>query len=376
MEFTDFHFHPQVLTAVEAVGFTVPTPIQESVIPEVLAGRDVIGCAQTGTGKTAAYLLPIIHDILTIPGDKHGIDTLILAPTRELAVQIDQHLQGFSYFTGISSMAIYGGTDANIWEKETKALGMHTDIIIATPGRLISHLVMNHIHTENLRHLVLDEADRMLDMGFYDDIMQILSYLPAKRQNLMFSATMPPEIRGLTKKILYQPVEVNIAVSTPADGILEAVCLVDESQKVEAVSRLLKGKNYLPSILIFTATKRDASRLEKEFRDSGFITGAVHSDLKQQEREETLRRFKNRNIQLLVATNVLSRGIDIENIDLVINYNVPRDPEDYIHRIGRTARAQNTGVAITLVSPKEKKDLGKIENFLGKGIYKLPNPCL
>ncbi len=374
LNFKEFLLHHDVLAGVDAMGFTEPTPIQVQVIPLVMASRDVIGCAQTGTGKTAAYLLPVIHHVLTSAEGREGINTLVLVPTRELAVQIDQHLQGFSYYTGISSMAVYGGTDAATWERETRALDSHTDIIIATPGRLISHLVMNHVRTANLKHLILDEADRMLDMGFYDDILQIISYLPKERQTLMFSATMPDEIRTLAKKILVRPAEINIAVATPAEGILEAVCLVEEKDKVQTVSRLLRGKNYLTSILIFTATKREASRLRKEFENSGFVTGAVHSDLKQAEREETLRQFRNRLIQVMIATNVLSRGIDIENIDLVINFNVPKDPEDYIHRIGRTARAQNTGVAITLVSAAERNDLKRIERFLGRSIYRIQNP--
>ncbi len=355
------------------MGFSEPTPVQVQAIPPVMEGRDLIGCAQTGTGKTAAYLLPVIQHILDQPERHGGIDTLVISPTRELAQQIDMQLQGLAYYAPVSSIAVYGGGDASLWEKEKRALEQDTDIVIATPGRLISHLNLGFLKLDQLRHLILDEADRMLDMGFIEDIMQIIRYLPAKRQTLMFSATMPPEIRKLARKILHDPVEVNIAPSKPAEGVVEAVYYVDANLKIPLIRKLLAGKD-LQSVLVFTATKRMASQLYRELKAIGISARAIHSDLSQPEREEVLRGFRNRKIQLLVATDLLSRGIDIEGIDLVMNFNVPHDPEDYIHRIGRTARAKASGVAITLVDPSEARSFQRIERFLGKPVFRIPVP--
>ncbi|HDJ32938.1 MAG TPA: DEAD/DEAH box helicase [Bacteroidetes bacterium] len=372
MKFEDFKLRKEIMEGLEAMGYTEPTPIQEQTIPAILEKRDLIGCAQTGTGKTAAYLLPVLHHILE-DGKREGVDTLIIAPTRELAQQIDMHLQGLAYFTPVSSIAVYGGGDAVAWEKEKRALEMQTDIVVATPGKLLSYLNLGILKLNNLKHLILDEADRMLDMGFYDDLLQILAFLPRVRQNLLFSATMPSDIRKLAKKILHRPVEVNVAPSKPAEGVLEAAYFIPPQKKIPLIRQLLQGKE-LQTVLMFTSTKRIASQLENELKSIGFSAKAIHSDLTQPQRDEVMRQFRNRNIQLLVATDLLSRGIDIVGIDLVVNFNVPRDPEDYIHRVGRTARAKASGVAITLVEPEEKRYFTRIEHFLEKDIYKIPVP--
>jgi superfamily II DNA/RNA helicase len=342
-------------------------------IPAILAGKDVIGCAQTGTGKTAAYILPLLEMMMQYKTRAGAITTLVIAPTRELALQIDQHFEGFSYFVPISSIPVYGGGDGSAWDVQKAAMLKGADVVIATPGRLIAHLKLGYLSMDHLKFLVLDEADRMLDMGFYDDIIQIIDYLPEKRQNLLFSATMPPEIRRLAKKILDDPVEINIALAKPAEGILQTIYRVEERLKTKLVVHLITGKD-VPSILIFCSTKKSVKILEKELINLGFQTGAIHSDLLQKERENVLLDFKNRKLQILVATDVISRGIDIENIDLVINYDTPQDAEDYVHRVGRTARAKSTGVAITLVTRDEMRTISRIEDLIGYKIFQSPLP--
>ncbi len=370
--FKQFGFSKGVMQGLEAIGFETPTPIQTQIIPHVMAGNDVVGCAQTGTGKTAAYLLPILHRIIEKPVD--GINTIIIAPTRELAVQIAQQLEGFSYFLGISSLAVYGGTDGIEWEQQRKALTQGVDVVVATPGKLISFLNMDIVPLQNLQHLVLDEADRMLDMGFVDDIMRIISYLPESRRTLLFSATMPVRIRELTKRILKNPVEVNIAMSKPAEGILQLAYLAYDKQKTKLLAGLIKGRD-LPSLLIFASTKVKVKAIAKELIAEGFEVADIHSDLEQSEREKVLHRFRNRQLQMLVATDVLSRGIDIENISLVVNYDVPRDAEDYVHRVGRTARAEQTGIAITFINQDEQQQFSKIEKLIGYEIRKQMPPA-
>lgn len=371
MTFLDFHFEPELMDGLRSMGFQTPTPIQEKVIPSILDDRDLIACAQTGTGKTAAFLLPILNKLIKEPLDT--INALVIVPTRELAIQIDEALQGFSYFTSISAIAIYGGSDRNSFEQEKKALSQGANIIIATPGRLIAHLNMGYVRISNLKHLVLDEADRMLDMGFSEDINKIVSYLPAKKQTLLFSATMPPKIRSMAKRLLVDPVQVNISVSKPAEGVMQAAYFVHASQKVELISQLLQGKN-LASILIFSSTKEKVKLLEKTLIKLGFNASAIHSDLEQDQRNEVLRNFKNKKLQILVATDILSRGIDIDSIGLVVNYDVPGEAEDYIHRVGRTARAESTGVALTFVSPEDMGKFKRIESFIGSEIRKIPLP--
>lgn len=371
MKFSEFNLDEKLMEGLSSMNFETPTPIQEQAIPIILSGKDLIACAQTGTGKTAAFLLPVLSKLSSHPCD-HA-DTLIISPTRELALQIDRALQGFAYFTPVSSIAIYGGNDGGSFEQEKKALTKGTNIIIATPGRLKSHLNMGYVKFDKLRHLILDEADRMLDMGFYEDIMLIVKHIPQKRQTLLFSATMPPRIREMARRILHHPEQINIAVSKPADGILQAAYLVYDNQKNNLIAHLLKGKA-LQSVLIFSATKSNVKILERDLQKLGLSVKAIHSDLEQKEREEVLRNFTARNIRVLVATDILSRGIDIEGIDLVINYDVPRDAEDYVHRIGRTARAQSTGVAITLINEKDMRSFKRIEDFIGKAIHKSTLP--
>jgi len=372
LTFIDFNFEPELMEGLISMGFAIPTPIQEKTIPLIMEHKDLIACAQTGTGKTAAYLLPIINKIIQTK-DEH-FNTLIIVPTRELAIQIDEALQGFAYFAPVSSIAIYGGNDGISFDQEKKALSHGASIIIATPGRLISHLSMGYVKADKIKHLVLDEADRMLDMGFNEDINKIIGYLPEKRQTLLFSATMPPKIRTLANKTLHKPEHINIAVSKPAEGVMQGAYIMHNEQKPELIKELLSGK-HIPSILIFCSKKDRVKQLERELRKLKFNVDAIHSDLEQEKRIEVLRQFKNKNLQILVATDVLSRGIDIDSIGLVINYDVPGDAEDYIHRVGRTARAATTGVALTLVNPEDQYKLKKIEELIGEPIRKLAVPA-
>jgi ATP-dependent RNA helicase RhlE len=344
LTFNEFNFEPGLAEGLQYMGFEKTTPIQEQAIPLILANRDLIACAQTGTGKTAAYLLPLIHKIAQSPGA--NIDTLVIVPTRELAIQIDEALQGFSYFTPVTSLAIYGGNNGQAFEQEKKALTQGTNIIIATPGRLISHLSMGYVKIDQLKHLVMDEADRMLDMGFSDALTKIINHLPKERQTLMFSATMPPKIRSLAKKILTHPAEINISLSKPAEGVKQGAYVVYDAQKPELLKSILREKE-MSSVIIFSSKKDKVKELERDLIRAKFNAASIHSDLEQDQRNEVLRNFKNRKLQVLVATDILSRGIDIDSISLVVNYDVPGDAEDYIHRVGRTARAETTGVAIT-----------------------------
>ncbi len=370
MQFTDFGFEPTLLEGIEAMGFTNPTPIQEMAIPLILNRKDLIACAQTGTGKTAAFLLPVMNSIIR---RGHGsINTLILVPTRELAVQIENAIQGLAYFTNISGIAVYGGNDGQMFEQEKRAIQTGADIIVATPGRLISHLTGNHNQFRSLQHLILDEADRMLDMGFHDAIMRILSFLPQQRQTLMFSATMPPKIRTLAKKLLSDPEQINIALSKPAEGVSQEVYYLHDQQKLPLLKHIISSSDYT-SILIFASTREMVKNLERDMQRQGFQVAAIHSDLEQTERKEVLRQFSNKNLRILIATDILSRGIDVDNIDLVVNYQVPGDPEDYIHRVGRTARAASKGHAITFTDHKDNRKFKNIEELIG---YKVAAPEL
>jgi len=366
LTFTDFNFDPNLQEGLDSMGFRKPTPIQEQAIPIILNKHDLIACAQTGTGKTAAYLLPIMHQICTAK-EKSLVNTLILAPTRELVQQIDQQTEGLAYFTGISSIAVYGGGDGISYEQQRRALNEGVDIITATPGRLIAHLTSGVVKLSQLQHLILDEADRMLDMGFYDDIIRIMSYLPAKRQTLLFSATMPGKIRTLSQKILNQPEQINIALSKPAIGILQQVYMTFDHQKLALIKMILAEGNYA-STIVFVSTKEKVKQLYQTLFRAGMKVEAFHSDLEQEQRENILRAFKSRQLPVLIGTDVLSRGIDVEGISLVINYDVPHDPEDYIHRIGRTARAETTGTAITFINEKDQRKFSNIEALIGKTI--------
>lgn len=374
MNFKEFGFDTRLLEGIEATGYTTATPIQEKVIPLILEGKDIIASAQTGTGKTAAFLLPIVNKLLTMEHGEHHINALVIVPTRELAVQISQNMEGLSYFTNISSIAVYGGGDGTTFNTEKQALSHGADLVICTPGRMISHLNLGYVKLDGLKYLILDEADRMLDMGFNDDIMKIISYLPKKRQNLLFSATMPNGIRDLARKILHNPMEINIAISKPPERIKQEAFVVYEAQKIPLVKHILKSKDF-KSVLVFCSTKDNVKQLSKDLKRAGLSIEEIHSDLEQNEREKVLRAFKNKELKILVATDILSRGIDIEDIDLVINYDVPHDGEDYVHRIGRTARAETNGVAYTLVSEKEQKKLLTIEKLLGHPIPKAAIPA-
>jgi len=372
LDFKDFNFNPDLLEGLLAMGFRNATPIQEQAIPLILAKKDLIACAQTGTGKTGAYLLPIMNRIAET-NDRHN-NTLILAPTRELAQQIDLQVEALSYFTNISSLTVYGGGDGIAYEQQKRSMREGVDMIIATPGRLISHLSSGLLKLDQLEHLVLDEADRMLDMGFYDDIMKIISFLPHKRQTVLFSATMPPKIRTLAAKLLHNPEQISIAISQPAAGINQQAYFIQDSQKIKLLSKIMDPVVY-PSVLIFASTKDKVKALGKVLRGLGFKAEAFHSDLGQKEREAILLEFKNKRVPVLIGTDVLSRGIDVEGISLVINFDVPHDPEDYVHRIGRTARAATKGTAITLVNDKDKRKFASIEKLIDKPIPRIEVPA-
>ncbi len=356
------------------MGFDTPTPIQEQAIPIIMENQDLIACAQTGTGKTAAFLLPILNKFASSETKTNQIKTLIIAPTRELALQIDQQIEAFGYFLGVSSLPVYGGGDSSSWDQQKKALSDGADIIVATPGRLIAHINLGYVDFNHIEHLILDEADRMLDMGFHDDIMKIINRLPKKRQTLLFSATMPGKIRELSKKLLTNPKQLNIALSKPAEGVLQGAYLVFEDQKIILIENLLNGKKNYPSILIFASTKKKVREINQRLQRKNFDCAEISSDLNQEERESALKRFKSKKTQILVATDILARGIDIKEISLVINYEVPQDAEDYVHRIGRTARADATGVALTLISDKDQYRFHQIEELIGSSVMKIPNP--
>ena len=373
MKFKDFGFDNRLLEGIEASGYDEATPVQEQVIPLVLAGKDVIASAQTGTGKTAAFLLPLINNIISSPLNQQSITALVIVPTRELAIQIAQHMEGLSYFTSVSSIAVYGGGDGNAFVQEKKALSAGADVVICTPGKMLAHINMGYVKFQGLQYLVLDEADRMLDMGFYDDIMRIIHGLPRKRQNLLFSATMPQKIRELARTILHQPEEVSISISKPNEKITQLAYVVYETQKIPLVKFILHQKSFT-SVLIFCSSKQSVKQLTRDLKRTNLPVDEIHSDLEQDKREEVLMHFKSGRIQILVATDILSRGIDIDNIGMVLNYDVPHDGEDYVHRIGRTARAAAEGTAITFVSEREQRKLAAIEKLLGKPVPKVAVP--
>jgi ATP-dependent RNA helicase RhlE len=372
LKFSDFGFDPTVMEGIEAMGYETPTPIQQQAIPAILEGRDLIGSAQTGTGKTAAFLLPVIQKIIASERT-NKTRALIIVPTRELAMQIDQQMEGFGYFTPVSSIAVYGGGDGALFSKEKNALVEGTEVVICTPGRMIAHLNNTYVKFDELETLILDEADRMLDMGFHEDIMKIIQYLPKKRQNLMFAATMPNDIRILARKVLNDPVEISIAISKPVEKVLQLAYPVYETQKLPLVTHLLKGRD-LKSVIVFCSTKISAKQLGRQLKREGLIAQDIHSDLDQKDREEIMLQFRNRKLNILVATDLLSRGIDVDNIELIINYDVPHEGEDYIHRIGRTARAESDGIAITLISEEEQYKFARIEKLLEKEVMKSAVP--
>lgn len=359
------------MEGLESMGYKAPTPIQQQAIPVIQAGKDLIACAQTGTGKTAAFVLPVLDKI--IKAKKHGINTLIIAPTRELVLQIDQQIEGMAYFCGVSSIGIYGGNDGITWERQANALREGVDIVIATPGRLIALLQSGDVKFDTIEHLILDEADRMLDMGFSDDIRTILKYVPEKRQTVMFSATMAPKIRKLAAAMLTEPESINIAISKPAAGIVQQAYVVYDNQKNNLLKEILKNEDYT-SVIIFSSTKEKVKELYQTFHGLNYSVKGFSSDLEQPEREEIMRNFKAKRLRILIGTDILSRGIDVEGISLVVNYDAPPDPEDYIHRIGRTARAERAGVAITFINEKDQQRFAQIEALMGMDVPKLPIP--
>jgi len=367
VDFYDLDLSDQVLDALDDMNFTECTPIQEHAIPVILEGRDMIGVAQT------AFLLPILSKLSDGGYPEKAINCIIMSPTRELAQQIDQAMEGFSYYMNVSSVAVYGGNDGIRYEQEKRGLAMGADVIIATPGRLISHLSLGNVDLSKVSFFVLDEADRMLDMGFSDDIMQIVKYLPKERQTIMFSATMPRKIQDLARTILHDPVEVKLAVSKPVDKIVQSAYVCYEAQKVSLVKKLF-AERPPHRVIIFASSKLKVKDMAIALGRAGFKVGAMHSDLEQQERDEVMYKFKAQQIDVLVATDIVARGIDIDDIQLVINFDVPHDAEDYVHRIGRTARANNDGEAITLVSEKDQQRFASIEHFLETEIEKRPLP--
>ena len=374
MRFDELNLNDNILDALDDMRFETCTPIQEKCIPEILDGRDLIGVAQTGTGKTAAYLLPILSliDDGFYPDD--AINCIIMSPTRELAQQIDQAMEGFGYYLdGISSVAVYGGNDGGRYDQETKGLTLGANVVIATPGRLISHITMGHGDLSRLSFFVLDEADRMLDMGFSDDIMKIASYLPSTCQTIMFSATMPDKIEQLAKSLLKDPAVVKLAVSRPADNIRQVAYVCHENQKLGIIRHLFKN-NELCRVIVFAGSKVKVKEINRSLRQMHINSGEMHSDLDQSQRDDMMYRFKSGQIDVLVATDIVARGIDIDDIATVVNYDVPHDSEDYVHRIGRTARAQRDGKAVTLVRGREIGDFMQIEKFLGYEVEKVALP--
>lgn len=368
MKFSEIDLHPQLQEAISSMGFEEATPIQSEAIPFAIKGSDILGCAQTGTGKTGAFLIPILDGILKA-GTQGKLCAIIIAPTRELALQIDQQIDGLSFFTGLASAAVYGGGSGYDFDMEKRAFQSGAEIIVATPGRLKSHLSLGYADTSGLHFFVLDEADRMLDMGFVEDIMKIHRDLPAKKQTFLFSATMPKRIKELASKLLVKPKEISIAVSKTAEGIDQQAILVYDRHKLKVVIDIVKNSDY-KSIIIFCSTKSETKRVSAEMQKRGMSAKSFHSDLEQDEREQRMLNFKNRTTTTLIGTDIISRGIDVDNIDLVINYSVPGDAEDYVHRVGRTARAATTGKAITLINDYEQQKFQRIEALIGKEIEK------
>lgn len=372
LDFSDFGLHPDLLEGVEAMNYKTATPIQAQAIPLILEGRDLIGTAQTGTGKTAAFVLPLLNLILE-SGESNITQALIIVPTRELAVQIEKMVSAYGYFAGISCLAVYGGGDAKSFGQEKSAITGGADIIVATPGRLIAHMNLGYVDFSRLRHLVLDEADRMLDMGFKPDLMKIIGKLSTQRQTMLFSATMPPEVMRFAKGLLRNPAQISISLSKPAEGVTQGAYWLDERQKIPLVVELLRDRLEQRTI-VFGSSKKSVQALFLALKTKGLPVAQISSDLEQEDRERVMLAFRNSQIPILVATDVLSRGIDVDGIDLVLNFDVPGQAEDYVHRVGRTARAARTGTALTLVSFHDQHRFKRIEKLIGKEVPKLDLP--
>ncbi|NQZ78666.1 MAG: DEAD/DEAH box helicase [Ekhidna sp.] len=372
MTFNDFNLDDQLTEAIDHMGFSEATPIQEEAIPAILEGKDLIACAQTGTGKTAAFVIPTLNYLAQNPSE--DVKVLVVVPTRELAIQIDQQIEGFSYFLPVHSIAIYGGGDGSDFAQQKKALTQGSNIVVATPGKLISHLNLGYVKFDQVTHLILDEADRMLDMNFYDDIKKIITYLPNLKQTSMFSATMAPKIEKLAKTILNDPKRITLELAKPSEKISQEVYRVEEGYKTELISKLISRYTEFESILIFTSTKKKVADIVKSLKKADLEAKGISSMLEQDERERILLKFRAKKLRILVATDVLSRGIDIKDINLVINYDVPNDAADYVHRIGRTARAKTSGVAITLVSKDDNYKMKRIEKLIERVLEKVDYP--
>lgn len=373
MYFDELPLEDEILDGLQAMNFTEMTPVQEQTIPVIMDGHDVVSCAQTGTGKTAAYIVPLLNNLLTDNHDEDALNAIIMAPTRELAQQIDQQMEGFSYFLPFSSVAVYGGNDGQAWDVQKRGLTKGADIVIATPGRLLAHMNVYSIDFSKVKYFILDEADRMLDMGFYDDIMTVVNKLPQDRQTILFSATMPPKIRLLADNILHNPVEVKIAISRPPESIMQSAFVCHEEQKPLLIKHLFQSQE-LHKVILFAGKKAKVKEVTRMLKRMGIKADEMHSDLTQAQRDTVMHEFRNGRVDILVATDIVSRGIDIDDIPLVLNYDVPNDAEDYVHRIGRTARAANEGMAITFISDADQGKFYAIEKFLEKEIYKMPLP--
>ena len=373
MFFDELALSDDVLDALWDMHFDECTPVQEKTIPVILEGHDVISCAQTGTGKTAAYILPLLTNLAYDNHNPDKLNAIIMAPTRELAQQIDQQMEGFGFYVPFSSVAIYGGKDNGAWGNQVSGLQKGADIVIATPGRLLAQMNIYDVDFSGVKYFILDEADRMLDMGFYDDIMTIVRKLPKDRQTIMFSATMPDKIRHMAKAIMNHPVEVQIAVSRPPETIHQQCVRLYDAQKAGMVQLMLQGKD-MKKVILFAGKKQRVKELTRTLRSLKIDARAMHSDLEQSERDQVMLDFRNGKVGVLVATDVVSRGIDVTDVPLVINFDVPHDPEDYVHRIGRTARAENSGASITFVTPEDARYWRRIEQFLKKEIERLPLP--
>jgi superfamily II DNA/RNA helicase len=373
MTFEELGFSEVILEALGYMGFEKATPIQEQSIPHIMEGHDILASAQTGTGKTAAFILPILDKLSNDNNDTTQV--LVICPTRELALQIDNQIQAFSYMTNVSSIALYGGGDGQDWVTQQRALKSGVNIVVATPGKLISFINNKYFSCKTVNYLILDEADRMLDIGFYDDIMSVIKMLPAERQTLLFSATLPQKIIKLSKTILKDPKEIKIAISKPNDKILQASYMVNDEHKIPLLVKLIKDKPAYNSIIIFSSTKKNVAAVNKALNANKLAAEAISSDLDQTEREKVMLRFRSKETRILVATDVISRGIDVKDINLVVNYDTPSDAEDYVHRIGRTARADTSGVAITFVNTDDMRNFSQIEQLIEKDIIKMKIPA-
>jgi superfamily II DNA/RNA helicase len=371
MNFNDLNISDQLVEAIGYMGFETCTPIQEQAIPTILNGKDLIGCAQTGTGKTAAFLIPLLEKLSK--SDHEKVKALIIVPTRELALQIDEQVQAISYFLGVSSIPVYGGGEGGDFSQQKKAIQGGADLLIATPGRLIAHMNLGYVDLSGLEVLVLDEADRMLDMGFIDDITKIIKSTPQSRQTLMFSATMATQIRVLAKQILKQPEQINLAIAKPAAGVTQIIYNVHSGNKIALISHILKNTE-IQNLIVFASRKETVDQIERQLRKDGHLARSLHSGREQNERQERLREFKAGKLKILVATDVLSRGIDIDGLSHVLNYDMPNDAADYVHRVGRTARADKKGTAISFVNQDDQLKLMNVEELIERELEKLDTP--